>query len=155
MRFLIAVFAIVAFATLTTSAGAAGIPHFRASQGSGGMHYRASHGHTGQSQVVFSSACRGPVIVTTWLPNNRLYRSGFGHFSRPAIVSQPIVFQSSRGYRSSLGGFVHGQPVASRRGPVCSYNGSVGSNLAQQRKINWEKRARVHSPGPSVPPKGD
>lgn len=150
MRNCFAVFAILFAGVLASSASAMGTHHFRASHQNGGQHYRASHGHHSHSKVVFSSRCRGPVVVTTWQPSHRLYRSGFGHFSRPTVVSSPTVFRSSRGYRSSLGGFAHGHRSAYRRGPVCSYNGSVGSNLASQRSVNWKKRAKVHSPKVTV-----
>jgi hypothetical protein len=140
----LASFAMLAVAALTTGASAMSAPHYRASHQNGGMHYRASHGHNHHSKVVFSSACRGPVVVTTWQPSHRLYRSGFGHFSRPTIVAQPGI-HTSHGKHGKFIGFVNGRSVFAHD-PVCGYNGSVGSNLAHQRRIDWDKRAQVHSP---------
>lgn len=139
-----AALAMLMAAAITTSAGAMHVPHFRASHQNGGVHYRASHGHNHHSKVVFSSACRGPVVVTTWQPSHRLYRSGFGHFSRPTVIAHPNVHHA-HGKHGRFIGFVNGRSVFAHN-RVCGYNGGIGSNNADHRRINWNKRARVHSP---------
>jgi len=149
MRVLFALaLALCAFTFSVPEAGASSTSgmHYRASEHSGGMHYRASHAHHSRSVLVHTSPCRGPVVVTTWQPLDRRYRSGFGHFSRPSIVAPPAVFHSSRGWRGSCGGLYQGHVSARHIGHCSSYNGSVGSNNAHRRQIDWNKRARVHSP---------
>jgi hypothetical protein len=144
MRRSTALLAVLLAASLSAGASAMHNVHFRASH-QPGMHYRASHSSS-SSVVVHRSACRGPIVVTTWQPSHRLYRSGFGHFSRPTIVAQPGFIHSSRGPRGLCGGFVTGHRTLIHRGNSYGYNGSVGSNNADRRKVDWEKRARVHSP---------
>lgn len=142
-RTLIAAIAFAAMGFVTANASASGCStgmHYRASQHFGGMHYRASDSCS-QGRVSIRSSCRGPVYVSSYTP----YPSGFGHFYRPTII-QPTYFNSSRGVRNSLGGFVQGSPRNINRGPVCHYNGSRGSNLAARRHVDESKRARVHSP---------
>lgn len=157
MRLLFAALALVALAGIAPVASAGdSIPHFRASHQNGGVHFRASHGdRLGHQRVLISnSRCGGPVFVTTWQPQHRLYHSGFVHFSRPMIVSTPGIIPSSRGWRGSCGGFYHGQFAPRHLGSVHAYNGSIGSDNAGKREINWQKRSRVHSPKLS-PSRGD
>lgn len=138
---LLATLAVLAFGSGAQAMGTG--MHYRASEHFGGMHYRASNvGCTARSITVYNSGCRGPVVVTTWRPYPT---TGFVFSSVPTVISQPTAFPSSRGLRSLLGGFVQENRSVSTRN-TCSYNGSRGSNLAAQRKINWNKRARVHSP---------
>ena len=145
MRQFLASLVVLAAAAFVPAASAGSTPHFRASHQNGGMHFRASHGHQSQSVIVGHSRC-GPTVVTTWQPQHRLYRSGFVHFSQPTIVSAPGIIPSSRGWRGSCGGFYHGQVAPLHAGSLCGYNGSVGSDNANRRQVDFDKRSRVHSP---------